>query len=402
MPPKSEKKKTAAKAKPSAVVDGVSTKEMSKDELWEHALRLREELDRVREEKSYFRQERDKSLEAWDISKRDLEETKARVRNKERQREEAMERHRVEIFEHKQKLKHLLSEQHNTIFKLKMDNLTSTSLIQNQHTEAELGLLGDVHSLQADHRERKLMNENRIRELKEKHQVELMKLVKYCDNRNREITMEYLKEVESVAEADRKKFSEEIQRLEEGYKDQVATLMKNQKRELEVAQHQALEKHREQKRMKDELLTLEKEKTRAAKRALAAQQKKKCLEESVQEAQKRLAELKKEKEERKKAGTEALKYMARVKVMKKQIRELDIGNVGLEQACMKVQRECDELRKKQMETILDIQQKSVRRDMILERKMAAMSKLEEEQEAQLSAAMASLNINRAKDYKAAN
>lgn len=66
-------------------------------QLEEHIVRLREELDREREERSYFQLERDKIQAFWEISKRSLEETKAELRNRHREREEAEERHRVEI-----------------------------------------------------------------------------------------------------------------------------------------------------------------------------------------------------------------------------------------------------------------------------------------------------------------
>lgn len=63
----------------------------------EHIVRLREELEREREERSYFQLERDKIREFLEISKRSLEELKAELRNGQREREEAEERHRVEI-----------------------------------------------------------------------------------------------------------------------------------------------------------------------------------------------------------------------------------------------------------------------------------------------------------------
>lgn len=66
-------------------------------QLEEHIIRLREELDREREEKSYFQLERDKIRAFWEICKRHLEETRAELRNREREGEEAEERHRVEI-----------------------------------------------------------------------------------------------------------------------------------------------------------------------------------------------------------------------------------------------------------------------------------------------------------------
>ena len=60
-------------------------------------VRLREEVDREREERNFFQLERDKVNTFWDITKRQLEESKATVRNKERELEDSEEKHQVEI-----------------------------------------------------------------------------------------------------------------------------------------------------------------------------------------------------------------------------------------------------------------------------------------------------------------
>ena len=54
-------------------------------------------MDREREERNFFQLERDKVNTFWEISKRQLEENKATVRNKERELEDAEEKHQVEI-----------------------------------------------------------------------------------------------------------------------------------------------------------------------------------------------------------------------------------------------------------------------------------------------------------------
>lgn len=60
-------------------------------------VRLREEVDREREERNFFQLERDKVNTFWDITKRQLDESKAIVRNKERELEDSEEKHQVEI-----------------------------------------------------------------------------------------------------------------------------------------------------------------------------------------------------------------------------------------------------------------------------------------------------------------
>jgi hypothetical protein len=84
-------------AKSTTVIDGISTEEMTKEQLEEHIVALREELDREREERNYFQLERDKVNTFWEITKRQLEERKAELRNKDREMEDSEERHQVEI-----------------------------------------------------------------------------------------------------------------------------------------------------------------------------------------------------------------------------------------------------------------------------------------------------------------
>ena len=55
------------------------------------------QLDREREERNFFQLERDKIHTFWEITRRQLEERKAELRNKDREMEESEERHQVEI-----------------------------------------------------------------------------------------------------------------------------------------------------------------------------------------------------------------------------------------------------------------------------------------------------------------
>lgn len=66
-------------------------------QLLEHTVRLREELDRERQERNSFQLECNRIQSYWEITRRELEEKKAELRNRDREMEEAEERHQVEI-----------------------------------------------------------------------------------------------------------------------------------------------------------------------------------------------------------------------------------------------------------------------------------------------------------------
>jgi hypothetical protein len=58
---------------------------------------LQDDLEKEREQRNLFQLERDKINSFWDITKKDLENMRGELRNKDREMEEMEERHQVEI-----------------------------------------------------------------------------------------------------------------------------------------------------------------------------------------------------------------------------------------------------------------------------------------------------------------
>ncbi|XP_069385694.1 dynein regulatory complex subunit 4-like isoform X2 [Paralichthys olivaceus] len=387
MAPKSKK---PGKMKTSAVVDSLSTEDMSKDQLEEHIVRLREELEREREERSYFQLERDKIQAFWETCRRDVEQVKDELRHRQREREEAEQRHRVEISVYKQKLKHVLSEQHNTVSELKMDAAASASLIQNQQVESELELRGDAHGLQADAREKTLCNKQSIEELKLKHQVALLELTNDYDRRIRELEVKCHERMQATIEVEERKRRSEVTELEDRMNARVVALMEDHDRALRRAEeyYSSIQNKvlADEKVLKEEAAEVQKQLTRVDKQLSASQQENKHLRESVHEAERKLPELKQQLHQYNRNKAEMVKSGARVKVAEKELRDLTIEHELLLQAFEKVQKERDELLRKQRDVIMELQQRSGLKQLLLERKLAALTQTVETKEAQLCAA----------------
>ncbi|MEQ2190099.1 hypothetical protein GOODEAATRI_032222, partial [Goodea atripinnis] len=368
--PQKNRNRKAGKGKPSAVVDAMSTEEMSKDQLEEHIVRLREELDREREERSYFQLERDKIHACWEICKRKLEEMEADLRNNIQEKDEAEERHRVEITVYKQKLKHVLSEQHNTAFEVRMDAVSSSSLLQNQNMESELRLRREVQDLQADRREKRL----------QEHKTKI----------------KYYQKIRSLMDTEEKKRKLAITEVEEQMKSRVASLMEEHDRALRKGEEyfsQIQEKQQDElNKLKEEMKKLQKEEVQRNKDFSAAQQENHRLKETLQEVQQKLPELHGQVEEHKHSKESTEKYRAQQKVVEKELRDLTVEHELLLQAFQKVQEERDELLKRQTESILDIQQRSGLKKILLQKKLAAVTETLEKKEAQLSTALSVCSI----------
>ncbi|XP_056892031.1 dynein regulatory complex subunit 4-like isoform X3 [Takifugu flavidus] len=368
MPPKRSKSKKVAKGEQSAVVDCLSTEEMTKDQLVEHFVRLREELDREREEKSFFQLERDKIREFWEISKRSLEEANAQLRNQQREKEEAEECHRVEITVFKQKLKNVVSEQQNAMAKMKMEGVATAMLVQNRNMEAELGLRRDVSSLHANCREKEHHTHNSLRELQLKHQVELMDLASSYDRRIKETEEKYLKNLQSLLEAEGKQRQAEIKKLDEQMKSQMVTLKEEHDRAHREAEeyYSAVQRKllEDQKLLKREMAEATKVQAKAGRELSAAEQENTRLREAMQEAEHKLIQAQEQAEQSRK-----------------------------KKARMKLEQERDELLRTQADTILELQQKIGLKEQLLQRKMEALTEAVENREAQLYAVLSAANLD---------
>eukprot|EP00798_Chlamydomonas_sp_ICE-L_P022028 gene22029-29088_t len=91
--------------------------------------------------------ERDKINAFYEITKKELDDRKAELRNKDREGEEMEVRHQVEVKVYKQKVKHLLYEHQDNITTLKADGELALKLQQDDFRYRESGFGKDKRSL---------------------------------------------------------------------------------------------------------------------------------------------------------------------------------------------------------------------------------------------------------------
>ncbi|XP_062284312.1 dynein regulatory complex subunit 4 [Scomber scombrus] len=194
-PPKNKgSSKKPAKTRTPTLIDGLTKEELSKEQLEEHIVRLREELDREREERNYFQLERDKIHTFWEITERQLEEAKAERKNLDKEIEDDEGRHQVEIKVYTQKMKHLLCEHQNTISELKADGLMSADAMQKEQEQLENKLHKRMASIKVDMQE--LDIETLVKELELKHDEEMTKTRNSWVKQLAEIQDKYERKVE--------------------------------------------------------------------------------------------------------------------------------------------------------------------------------------------------------------
>jgi len=398
MPPKrSGKGKKSAKSKTPTVIDGISTEEMTKEQLEEHIQRLREELDREREERNYFQLERDKVNTFWEITKRQLEEKKAELRNKDREMEDAEERHQVEIKVYKQKVKHLLYEHQNNISELKAESTVALKLAQDEHRMAQSDLLKDKRSLKVNLKEQELAHEDIIKNLKKSHDSLITELRTDFERQAKEIEAKYERKMRGLRDELDLRRKTEIHEIEERKNQQINTLMKNHEKAFSDIKNYyndiTLNNLALINTLKEQVEEMKKKEERLEKQMNEITAENKKLTEPLQKAREEVSELKKQllNYEKDKAGLGAMK--TRLRTVTEDHKSLEWEHEVLEQRFEKVQKERDELYRKFVKAIHEVQQKANFKNLLLEKKLQALNDTLEKKEAQLNEVLSASNLD---------
>ncbi|CAH1635942.1 unnamed protein product [Spodoptera littoralis] len=373
MAPKAKEK---AKKAPAIIIDGVDTSDMSREKLEQFTLKVKEELDKEREERNYFQLERDKIRTFWEITRQQLEEAKAELRNRERATEEAQEENEALLETEKQKIKHLKYEQQAAAAALRAENLVALKAAKEEHTEQELELLNDKRLLRQEIRERILAAQDELRRAKLIHAEEVSKVRDEFEERARqiedkadkklhetkvELTVKHRTEISEVEERKNKQLSELIHHHERAFSD-----LKNYYNDITLNNLGLISS------LKQQMEEMQKVKERAEKISRDAIAEAKGLREPLEAAIIDNKELKRQMSnyDRDKAALAA--KTKQLTSLEKQFDVLKWEYEVLQVRFDRVQAERDELKARFSRAVLEVQQKASLKTALLEAKLKNM------------------------------
>ncbi|XP_026025198.1 dynein regulatory complex subunit 4 [Astatotilapia calliptera] len=387
MPPKKKSAdKKPANPRTPTLINGLTKDEMSKEQLEEHIMRLREELDREREERNYFQLERDKIHSFWEITVRKQKEVDSELQKVEKDVEENEARHQLDVKVYKQKIKHLQHEHLNDIAELNADSLASNELMEKEqeHLEEELRKTitrVDIQEINFKHTKK---------ELELKHGEELTTRSDHLEKQLAEITASFEMKVQALKQDLDNIWKSEISDSENHWNSHIAALkqdhdetyrsteefviiMKTDTDTLTELKGEINEAKKKQKSMKLEVVTVLKE-------------------------NKHLAELiSKIKEENDEIAKKLRHYSGNKdaigNIKRKKLKDLKAEHEVLEQKFSELQLERDELRKAFTEIVEKAQHNGDIENMAVEKKLQALTESLEETEAQLSAVLSASNMD---------
>ena len=219
--------KKSGSSKGPVIIDGVPASEMTRDQLEGHVGRLQAELQRERDERNFYQLERDRIDTFWEVTRKELEETRAEVRVKDRELEESEERHMMEVKVYKQKVKHLLYEQENNIAELKAENMVSLKVAREEWRQQEQNHLQDKQQLSRELHDKDKEYTQLIRDIKLKQMEQVEELRSKFEEQAREMEHRYQERYTDLRGDLGLRARTEVSHVEERKNDQIEHIKKS-------------------------------------------------------------------------------------------------------------------------------------------------------------------------------
>ncbi|XP_062500968.1 dynein regulatory complex subunit 4-like [Corticium candelabrum] len=402
MPPKKKgkKKKGSAKgkkAKAPTIIDGVPAEEMTKEQLQAHIENMREELDRERSERNFFQLERDKVNTFWEISKQQLEEARAEMRNKDREMEDMEERHQVEIKVYKQKVKHLLYQHQSSVTEFRHQGTVAMKMGQDEHRKSEKELVDDKRSLKVNIKEMELAHEEVVKALKMKHDEDISQLRADFERQSEELQKKHDKKMKALRDELELRRKTEIHEIEERKNSQIDALMRNHESAFSSIKNYyndiTLNNLALINSLKEQVEDMKKREERMEKQMAEIQAENRKLAEPLAKAKEEVAELKRQLANYEKVKGSLASAKARLRVQDDELKSLHWEHEVLEQRFKQIQKERDNLYSTYVTAIQEVQQKSGFRNLLLEKKLVTLADTLEKKEAQLNEVLSASNLD---------
>merc|ERR1739838_365301 len=342
---------------------------------------MREGLDREREERNYFQLERDKVNTFWEITKRQFDEKKAELRNKDREMEEAEERHQIEIKVYKQKVKHLLYEHQNNLDELKTESMIALKRAQEDNRN----------------KEQEMAHEDADKDLRIKHDKAVTALREDYERQAKEIEAKYEKKMRALRDELELRRKSEIHEIEERKNGQINQLMKNHEKAFADIKNYyndiTLNNLALINSLKEQIEDMKKKEERMEKEMGEIQQQNRKLIEPLKLARESVDELHRQLGNYHKDKVSLSNCKARLIIMDKEMKAVKWEHEVLYQRFEKTEKERDDLYAKFVNAIHEVQQKSNFKNMLLEKKLGALTDSLEKKEAQLNEVLSASNLD---------
>eukprot|EP01006_Ploeotia_vitrea_P066816 TRINITY_DN95786_c0_g1_i1.p1 TRINITY_DN95786_c0_g1~~TRINITY_DN95786_c0_g1_i1.p1 ORF type:complete len:457 (+),score=91.42 TRINITY_DN95786_c0_g1_i1:76-1446(+) len=353
-------------------------------------------LAKTKQYRNYFQLERDKINAFWEISKKELENVKAELRNKDREIEEMHERHQVEMKVYKQKARHLLYEHKVQIAELKTESERALKNKLEEHRSKEADLKKDKRNLKQEAKSSQLQDEEMLYRMQQDNDRELTLLKQHYERNAKEMQMKYEKRIKNLREEMELKRKTEIDDIESRKTQHIKQLM--------IEHDKAFQDVRDYynditsnnleliKSLKEQVSNMKRNEAYNEKLMLDIAQENKRLTEPLTKALKEVNLLRHELANYEKDKHSLKNAKQRLQLLEEQFKTLSWEHEVMQQRYDKLNDERNQLYSRHQDTLHEFQQKAVFKNVLLKKKMEVMSYQLEKKDAQLSEVLKASNL----------
>jgi len=396
MPPKKKgsKKKDG---EGEAAAPGMS--EMETDEMKEIRNSLRLMKKDIMNEKNLlndFQQQKEKIEKFWTMEKKKRDDLKMLFRNKLRQKQDLEEKHAFELKVYKQKVKHLLHEQQSHMSDVRYDAETAVKLLQHDQRDKQHEISLNLRTIKMMRKEMELGHYDLIKSIKQEQEQAIMALRQEYERKAEDVKKNYEKKMKKVREACDEKRKENVARIEQRKTMHIQKLMATHKVEFDKIKayyrditHANLDLI---KTLKEEVGDMKKKEQGVQKEVNDISRINKKLSKPLQKNKKLVEDLKKKLAVYEKEQVQLEETKKALILLEEKNKNLTWEEEIMQQKYTKIKEETDELKQKLESTIYSVQQKTGFKNLLLEKKLEAMSQDLEKTESALAEVLASTNL----------
>eukprot|EP01004_Peranema_trichophorum_P003928 NODE_2885_length_1468_cov_6.882528_g2495_i0.p1 GENE.NODE_2885_length_1468_cov_6.882528_g2495_i0~~NODE_2885_length_1468_cov_6.882528_g2495_i0.p1 ORF type:complete len:455 (-),score=103.32 NODE_2885_length_1468_cov_6.882528_g2495_i0:33-1397(-) len=355
-----------------------------------------ESLTRNKQLRNFFQLERDKINAFWQITKKELESVKAEIRNKDRQKEEMLERHQVEMKVYKQKLRHLLYEQKVQVAELKTETERGLKNKLEEHREKEADLKKDKREIKKESKGQQLEHEDLLYRMQQDNDKELTLQMQNFERNMKEMQMKYDRRIKNLREEMEMKRKAEIDEIERRKTDHIRELMAEHDKAFQDIRdyyNDITSNNLELiKNYKEQVSTMKRNEAYSEKLMFEIAQENRRLTEPLTKALKEVNLLRHELATYEKDKQSLKNAKQRLMLLEQQYKTLAWEHEVLQQRYDKIKEERDKLYERFQNTLHEFQQKAVFKNVILHKKMEILQNQLEKKDAQLGEILKASNI----------
>ncbi|KAG5492589.1 hypothetical protein JKF63_01168 [Porcisia hertigi] len=187
-------------------------------------------LQKTNATRNYFQLERDRIIAFWSTSKKELEDTKELIREKEQEKAEQVERHEVEKQIFKQKIRHLLYENQVLLSTMKEEAQRALTSREEEFRTKENNLARNLRDAKLTGREMEVRHLEQQRTLVSQQDKEIAEQQSNFEREIKEMHLKYEHLLKSVREEMDEARKEELGRIEERKEAHIAELKETHER----------------------------------------------------------------------------------------------------------------------------------------------------------------------------